>query len=269
LARANDENLSADYKKNVALLKSAEVTLNYYQELLGKEKDKLKSLKKTDANTPDKDAQKNQIEASDAQVEAQVANIEAAKASVQGATAQIEKTIIRAPFSGILAKQDVEIGEVATSNSAILTLINGNDFEVEIFVSVTDAKNIKIGDKAEITLDNSVGETHLAHVTVVDPTETLQNNISTYKVTLNFDEKVENIKSGVDANAEIVIGNKTGVIMIPKDAIYTENDQQFVYVSKAGLREKKEISTGSYGSNGMVEITSGLQAGDKILKLAN
>ena len=269
LARANDENLADNYKKNVALLKNAEANLEYYQELLAKEKDTLKSLKKTDANTPDINAQKNQIDANEAQVEAQKANIEAAEASVQASEAQIEQTIIHAPFSGVLAKQDVEVGEVAPSNSAIMTLINGDDFKVEIFASEVDAGNVKIGDKAEITLDNNAGKTYSAHVTAIDPAETMQNNISTYKVTLNFEEKIENIKSGTDANAEIIIGSKDGIIIIPKDAIYTENNQKFVYISKVGLREKQEISTGIYGSDNMVEVTKGLQEGDKIFKLAN
>ena len=269
LAQANDENLTDNYKKNIALLKNAKANLEYYQELLAKEKDTLKSLKKTNANTPDKDAQKNQINASEAQVKAQEANIEAAVASVQSAEAQIEQTMIRAPFSGVLAKQDVEMGEVSPSNVAIMTLINGDDFKVEIFASEVDAGNIKIGDKAEITLDNNAGENYSAHVTAVDPAETMQNDVSTYKVTLNFDEKIENIKSGTDANTKIIVGSKTGVVMIPKDAIYTENNQKFVYISKVGLREKQKISTGIYGNNDMVEITSGLHESDKIFKLAN
>jgi HlyD family secretion protein len=269
LARADDESLTDGYKEEAALLKSAEANLEYYQGLLGAAKNKLTSLKKTSASSSDKDAQRNQIKASEAQVEAQEANIEASVASVQGAEAQIEKTIIRAPFSGVLAKQDVEVGEVAPSNGAILTLINKDDFKVETFASEIDAKNIKIGNEAEITLDNDAGETYSAHVTAVDPAATLQNNVSTYKVTLNFDEKTENIDSGTDANVKISAENKTDIIAIPKDAIYTENNKSFVYASRNGIREKQTVSTGIYGDNNMVEITSGLQEGDKIFKLAN
>ena len=269
LARVNDDDLTANYNQNLALAKSAEANLVYYQELLDKGKNTLKSLKKTDASAPDKNAQRNQIDASQAQVEAQEANIEAAKAAVQNAEAQIEKKIIRAPFSGILAKQDAELGEVAPNNSAIITLINKDIFEVEIFASEIDAKNIEIGKEAKITLDNNEGEIYSAHVTAVDLAETLQNNVSTYKVTLNFDEKAENITSGTDANVKIVLGSKTDVIAISKDALYTENNKSFVYASRNGIREKQPVSTGIYGDNNMVEITSGLQEGDKIFKLAN
>jgi HlyD family secretion protein len=269
LARANDENLATDYKKNAALLRSSEANLIYYQELLGKGKDELKSLKKTGANTPDKDAQKNQIAASQAQVEAQIADVEAAKASVQNIQAQINQTIIRAPFAGILAKQDVEVGEVASNNSAIMTLINENAFKIEVFASELDAKKIGIGNKAEITLDDNASKIYSASVTAIDPAETLQNNISTYKITLTFDDKTENVKSGTDANVKIVLGDKTGVIVIPKDAIYTENNKNFVYFSAAGIRERREVSAGAYDDNGMTEITKGLQEGDKIFKLAN
>jgi len=269
LARADNESLTDGYKEETALLKSAEANLGYYQGLLGAAKNKLTSLKKTSASSSDKDAQRNQIDASEAQVEAQKANIEAAEASVQGAEAQIEKTVIRAPFSGVLAKQDVEIGEIASSDSPIITLINKDIFEVEVFASEIDMKNIKIGDKAKITLDNNTGETYSAHVTAIDQAATMQNNVSAYKITLDFDEKLENITSGSDANVKIIADNKADVITIPKDAIYTENNKSFVYASKNGIREKQAVSTGIYGNNDMVEITAGLQEGDKIFKLTN
>ena len=269
LARANDDDLTASYNQDLALVKSAESNLTYYQELLSKEKDKLTSLKKTGANTPDKDAQRNQIDASEAQVEAQEANIEAAKASVQNAEAQIEKRIIRAPFSGTIAKQDVELGEIASSGSPIITLINKDIFEVEVFASEVDVKNIEIGKEAKITLDDNTGKTYSANVSAINLAATLQNNVSTYKITLNFDEKLEKIMSGTDANVKIVLGSKADVIAISKDAIYTENNKSFVYASKNGIREKQIVSTGIYGDNNMVEIIAGLQAGDKIFKLTN
>ena len=80
---------------------------------------------------------------------------------------------------------------------------------------------------------------------------------------------MENITSGTNANVKIVLENKTNVIAISKDAIYTENNKSFVYASKNSIREKQIVSTGIYGDNNMVEITDGLQAGDKIFKLAN
>jgi RND family efflux transporter MFP subunit len=269
LAKANDKDLMADYKKDLALVRSAQANLNYYEELLGKEKDKLKSLKKEDANTPDKDAQRNQIDASEAQVEAQEANIEAARASVQNIQAQIDETIIRAPFSGVLSKQDVEVGEVVPNNTPILTLINENDFKVEAYVSEMEAKKIQSGSLAKVTLDNGDKKSYAVRVTAIDPAETLQNDISTYKVTLDFDGEVAGLKSGTDANVKITIGKKTGVVVIPRDALFSENEEKFVYISKMGIRERQEVAVGAYGNNGMVEILSGLKEGDKIYELAN
>jgi len=149
-------------------------------------------------------------------VEAQKANIDAATASVQASEAQIKQTIISAPFSGILAKQDVEVGEVAPSNVSIMTLINGDDFKVEIFASEVDAGNIKVGEKAEITLDNNAGKLILPMSSQLIRQKQCKTMFQLYKVTLNFDEKIENIKSGTDADVTIITGSKDGVIQFQK-----------------------------------------------------
>lgn len=269
MAAVNNEDVAADYEKNLALLKSAKANLEYYQELLGKEKDELRSLKEEDANKYDKDAQRNQIEASEAQVKAQEAGVTAAQASVQNAQAQIAKKIIRAPFSGTLAKQDAEVGETVANNTPILTLIDENNFKIEVFVSEIDAENIKVGNRAEVTLDNNAEKKYSMRVTSVDPSETLQNNVSAYKVTLNFDESDANVKSGLDANVKIFLATKSDVVIVPEDAIYSENGQNFVYVSVSGIREKREVRVGARGENGMAEILNGLKEGDKIFELTN
>lgn len=263
LARSNNQDLMADYRKNAALARSAEASLKYYEELWKKEKDELRSLKKGDANSSDKDAQRNQIKASEAQVEAQRNNVEAARASVQSIQAQLEKTVIRAPFSGTLAKQDVETGEVAASNAPILTLINENNFKVEIFASEIDASRIRTNDPVEVGFDSLAGK-FSAYVASVDPAETLEGDVSAYKVTLRFGENLSGVKSGMEANAGIVLEKKEGVIVVPQKAIYSENEKKFVYASAAGIRERREIKTGIYGDNNLVEVTEGLKEGDII-----
>jgi len=269
LARIGDADSVANYDRSVALARSAQANLDYYDALLKKENEKLKSLKKADANTPDKNAQRNQIDASAAQVSAQQAALEAAKAAVRDARAQIEKKIIRAPFSGTLAKRDVETDEVVSAGSVIMTLIDESDFETEAFVSQLDAKAINIGDVAEIFLDTDAGNAHPAHVTSVDKAETLRNGVSTYKVTLAFDGRVEGVRSGTDANVKMTLSNRVGTISVPKTAVYSENGHTFVSVSAAGTREKREVSTGIRDDDGMVEITGGLREGDVVSGLSN
>jgi len=102
-------------------------------------------------------------------------------------------------------------GEIAVSNTVnlvpIITMIDDNNFEIDAYASELDVKNISVGQNAKVTLDNDGQQVLDAKVAAVDPAATLQNNVSSYKVTLNFTESNLKLSSGTDANVEIGLGN--------------------------------------------------------------
>ncbi|MFA6193918.1 MAG: efflux RND transporter periplasmic adaptor subunit [Parcubacteria group bacterium] len=268
LAYANAADLKAQYNQSVALARSSQADVDQYQKLYKKEKAKLDSLKKTStANSADKKAQKRQIEASEAQVVSQEEKVAAAFSNIENARAQIDKTVITAPFDGIVSKQDVEEGEVAQSNIAIITLSSRDSFKIEAYASEIDVRNIHVGDSAQVTLDDGSGRVFDAEINSIDPTEDLINNVSNYKVTLNFRENVLDLRSGVGASVSVAAEKKNDVLLVPRDAIFEEGGKKFVYISKNGLREKKEIQTGIYGADNMAEVASGLSFGDNVFEL--
>lgn len=206
LAYVNDSDLKAQYRQAQEMVQGGQSTLEQYQELVKKEKAKLSSLKKqkTGVNSADKKAQDNQIDASEAQVSAQENQISAAEDNVENIKAQIDKTVILAPFSGIITKQNVEVGETAQSNVPIITLASQSEFKIEAYVSEVDYKNLHVGDAAKIALDGrDPSQTYSAKVTGIDPAETVINNVSNYKITLEFDGMPSDLASGNGANITI------------------------------------------------------------------
>ncbi|MFH0929703.1 MAG: efflux RND transporter periplasmic adaptor subunit [Candidatus Moraniibacteriota bacterium] len=268
LAYANAADLKAQYNQSVDLAKSSQADLDQYRELYKKEKAKLESLKKTaTANSADKKAQKKQIEASEAQIVSQEEKVAAAFSNIENARAQIDKTIITAPFDGVVSKQDIEEGEVAQSNIAIITLSSRDSFKVEAYASEIDVRHIHVGDSAQIVLNDGSGRVFDAEINSIDPTEDLINNVSNYKVTFNFRENISDLRSGVGAGVSVAAEKKNDVLLIPREAVFEEGGKKFVYISKNGLREKKEIQTGIYGADNMVEAVSGLSSGDNVFEL--
>jgi RND family efflux transporter MFP subunit len=268
LAYANSADLKAQYNQAVDLARSSEADLDQYKELYKKEKAKLDSLKKSDtSNSDDKKAQKKQIEASEAQVASQEEKVAAAYANVENARAQIDKTVITAPFVGIISKQDVSEGEVAQSNVPIITLSSQNSFKIEAYASEVDVRKLYIGDSAKVSLDDGLGNDFSSKITAIDPAESEIGGVSSYKITLNIENNISDLRSGVGANVSVESRKKTNVLLVPKEAVFSENGKSFVYFSENGLRLKKEVETGIYGTNGRVEITGGLSAGDEIFIL--
>ena len=196
----------------------------------------------------------------------QQATVQSANAQVLAIQAQIENGIIRAPFDAQVTKMDAKVGEVASPNVPLVSLISQGNFEIDSYVSEADVAKIKSGNNASVVLD-AYGNSNpfTATVVSVDPAETITNGIGSYKVVLQFTNQSDLIKSGMTANVDISTQSKTGVLAVPGEKILKQNDKTFVLVDDGkGNAVQKQVTLGITGSNGDVEILSGLNEGDKI-----
>ena len=200
------------------------------------------------------------------QIDAQEATVEAAQAKVMNINAQLAKTIIRAPISGVVTREDAKVGEIATIGVSLVAVISDTKYEIKAYVPEADIAKIKISDKAEITLDAYGNDVRFEGVvTKIDPAETTIENVSTYKVTLLFTKDDQRIKSGMTANIDIIGERRENAIVLSGRLIATkENIKTVTLVDGAGIFREVIVTTGLRGSNGDVEILSGLREGDKI-----
>lgn len=201
------------------------------------------------------------------QIASQQALVKYAEANVQSAQAKIGKTIIYSPIAGLVARQDAKAGEIIAAGKVVISVMSDANFEIETQVPETDIADVKTGDRALVTLDAyGSGQTFRAVVSSIDPAETKIDNVATYKVTLQFDNKDDRLKSGMTANIEIRTASKTNVLVIPQRAVLRRNGNQFVLVDEGGSAPvEKKIETGLRGSDGNIEIISGLNEGDKVV----
>ncbi|HVY68102.1 MAG TPA: efflux RND transporter periplasmic adaptor subunit [Patescibacteria group bacterium] len=208
-------------------------------------------------------------------VAAAKAQVAAAAAQLQVAETNLSNCVLTAPIDGTITSVDVKIGETTQTGTVapveVLKMISNDKFEVEAYVSEADIGKVKVGDSAQVTLDAyGPGQPFAAAVINVDPAATVQNGVSTYKVTLQFAQLDDRIKAGMNANAIITDQTHTGSLIIPKTAIITKNNQTFVLVSSGGGRaQETEIQTGLSDLNGNVEVTGGLAAGQEVATFGN
>ena len=103
-----------------------------------------------------------------------------------------------------------------------------------------------------------------AQVTAVDTAETTFNGSPAYHVTLYFTQPSSQIRSGMTGNVLITASEKDNVVEIPSRLVLDDGGNSFVLLPGSGRSARRQITTGLTGDNGMVEVTSGLNAGDKI-----
>lgn len=199
-------------------------------------------------------------------IAAQEAKIASVRATLANYDAQIAKVTLVAPFSGVVTAQSAKLGATIAPNAPVVTMQSDGAFKITANVPEVDVAKIAAGDKADVTLDAYGSETFFpATVVLIDPAETVIEGVPTYKVTLYFDKKDERIRSGMTANLDILTEKREGVLKIPARAVVGKNGAKTVRVPSLQGAEEVTVETGLRGSDGMIEILSGLSEGDLVI----
>ena len=191
--------------------------------------------------------------------------ITAQRAAVENIEAQLAKTIIRAPISGIVTKQDAKAGEIAAANLTLVSLISEANFEIEANIPEADIAKARAGDEAEATLDAyGSGVIFKAVISSIDPAETVIEGVATYKTIIQFVERDERIKSGMTANADIITERRENVIYIPQRAVISQNGDKTVKILENGKTREAAVKVGIV-AEGNIEILSGINEGEEVI----
>lgn len=200
------------------------------------------------------------------QINAQIAQLKSAQADLQSANAAYAKTIIKAPFDGLITKVDIKEGETVSPTTNAISMISSAGYEIESFVSESDIAKVKVGQPAIVTLDAYGKDVKFkATVSEVDPAETVLDGVSTYKTKLQFVVTDERVRSGMTANTTIQTAEKPASVVIPQEALFLEGGEKVVTVEEEGKRINKKVVTGGINSEGDIEVVSGLSIGDVVI----
>lgn len=183
------------------------------------------------------------------------------------ARVKANKSVIRAPFDGVVTRKGFEIGELAPVGQTVIGIETIDNLRLSANVPETDAFALREHMDASVTLDalSSVG-TIPAVLEQIYPAATLLEGVPTFHVLLRTSDTSVPLRSGITANIVVHAEKKEGVIAIPRRAIITKSEKQFVRIQRDNQEpQESEITTGVTGSDGLVEVTSGLSQGDKVV----
>lgn len=216
-------------------------------------------------------------EDAEANAQAQQASCAAASADVKRAQAQLEvtqanlnRTMLNAPFSGVIAQVTGELGEYTTPSPPgiptppAIDLIDDSCLYVSAPMDEIDAPKLGIGQKARITIDALVNQTFSGNVRRIAPYVTeIEKQARTVEVEVNFIENTQRVLLvGYSADVEVITDQHEQVLRIPTQAIRQRN--KVWVLSQQDRLEERVLEIGL--SNWVyTEVTSGLQEGDQVL----
>jgi multidrug efflux pump subunit AcrA (membrane-fusion protein) len=146
--------------------------------------------------------------------------------------------------------------------------VQNSNFKIEAFVPEADIAKVAIDDVASTTLDAYGSNVDFpSRVVMIDPAETVVEGVPTYKVTLEFINPDIRIRSGMTANLTIHTHEALGVLYIPFRSVIDNNGSHFVRVVNAGGKSyaTTTVEVGLKGSDGNIQIISGIKEGDSVV----
>jgi len=170
---------------------------------------------------------------------------------------------ITAPISGLMTARAVNVGDRLAQNSVIGTVSDLSRMVVNVPVDELDVAKVKIGQKADLTLDALPNRTFRGTVTAIAPQGVNRDGVSTFSVTIDI-EKPDGILPGMTANVSILIERKQNVLLIPSEAVRKVGGKDSVNVLVDGIPQRREVQVGAQNAY-QVEITSGLKEGEVIV----
>lgn len=231
LARINDADLQAQLEQQKSQF-----------ELAKKNEQRLKSLLAVNGvNQADYDVVQNQVTG--------------IQANIKVLSAQIEKTIIKAPFSGTLGLRLVSQGAYVSPQTLIGTLQQIDKVKIDFTIPELYKDLVKVGNLVSIQSNN---ENLQAKISAIEP----QINVSTRNLKVRAVLESGNVNPG--SFVKVQINQKGKGIVVPTNAIIPDAFSNQVVVIKDGKALFKNVETGVRTAD-IVELSSGVSEGDSIV----
>jgi multidrug efflux pump subunit AcrA (membrane-fusion protein) len=238
-------------------------------------------------------------------IASQQASVSNAQISVDNAQRNLNFTILTAPFTGTVLSVSGNVGDsvsgggsssassassssggtggggaggnggtggtggssTSSSGTGFIVLGDLTGFQVVTPFAESDAARVQANQTATVTFDAITGLSLTAHVTTVAQTATVTSNVTNYSVTLVLDQIDQRLKSGMTANANVIVQQAQNVLTLPNSAITHIGNAAFVtLLGKDGKTQTRTpVQTGAVGDSS-TEIISGLNLGDRVVR---
>jgi RND family efflux transporter MFP subunit len=214
------------------------------------------------------DDARSEAEATRARIEAAKAQIRVAEEEVRQSKSRQGKGVVHAPFDGIVALRDVNVGDLASDAAAakpIFRIVDNRLLNLTVSVPSTDSGKVRVGQPLEFTVDSMAGKTFSGKVMYLNPE--LNPSDRSLKVIAEVRNVPELLKGGLFAKGRIVTGTRNNVLQLPRAALAswdTTARRGSAFVVEGDTARLRNLETGVV-SGELVEIVSGLQNGAQVV----
>lgn len=189
------------------------------------------------------------------------ASVEQARVALENARQQLGNAVIAAPISGTISEVHGSAGEMASPQSAVVTIVDTDPLIAKTNLSEKDMATVKTGDLVHVSL-TATGQSLQGTVTAISPV--MNPDLRAYPVEISLANRDDRLKADMVVNIQFGHQQSAQSLVISRKAVFEENGKQYVYRLDQLTAKKVEVKTGVQTSDA-VEILEGVKEGEQIV----
>ena len=207
-----------------------------------------------------------------ARAKAQVAQTQAA---LERAEEDLRNSTIVSPIDGLVLSRDVQVGDAVSSilvlgSQATLVMTLGDVRDVYVLGKVDEADigKVYLGQLARIVVESFKDKKFEGKVTKISPLGKEKDNVTTFEVRVSIHNPSGELRANMTANAEIILEEKKGVLLIPESSVIYDKDRNASaeVPDPKGEKGRRKVAVKLGISNGVkTELLSGLNEKQKVI----
>jgi len=187
---------------------------------------------------------------------------EVALANLRTTQIELDKSVLRAPFDGVVDELSKEEAEFVSRGTSLARLVQVHKVKVDVGIPERDVPFFAKGDAVTVTADALPAETF--HGTIYRIATTADAHTRTFITEIELDNADGRLKPGMIARARLVRKSYLNAISIPIFAVLSLEGGYRVFIEENGVAQPRDVEVGIFQDN-MVHVTRGLDVGDRLI----
>lgn len=186
----------------------------------------------------------------------------AARANLVLAEARLSKTVVTAPFAGVVGFRAVSVGAYVSPGDRIVELASIDPLKVDFRVSEVFLPHLRVGLPIRMTVDARPGESIDGEIVAVDPI--VDVNGRAVRLRARVPNPEGRLLPGMFARIRIVVEERPQAVLVPEAALFRDGEDVYVYRLEAGKAVRAKVAIGRR-LPGQVEVQSGIGSGTVVV----
>lgn len=188
--------------------------------------------------------------------------IQTAEAEKNAAQVDLDRSVIRAPFTGVITARFIEKGQNINPQTQLFTLLDAEPLQAKIYLPEKEIYGIQHGQPINLALNAQKNVTFTGQIKQINPA--VDSKTGTVKVTIEIASVPAAVRPGSFVDVKLVTQRHDNALLVPKKALVEEAGERFVFVIQKDTAVRKNVTIG-FLDDEHAEVLSGVRNGDAVV----